>query len=261
MPVLEHDGVSTHYELDGAGAPALVFVHGWCCDTRYFAPQFDHFKSDHRVLSIDLRGHGQSGPGVISIEHFADDVAAVAQAAGVERPIIVGHSMGGLIALELASRHADLATALVLVDPAPVAITPELEGALGGLLDGLRSPASADVRRGFLEEAPFFFQPTDEQATRAWIIDVMCAVPDDVALAGMEGITAWAGRHEGDSWDLPILIINATPGVNTVDILRERLPHAEIEQTADVGHFNQLFAPDQVNALIARFAAKVAAPA
>jgi len=57
---LERDGVKLHYEEAGAGDPPFVFVHGWCCNHTYFAPQFDHFAKNHRVVAVDLRGHGAS---------------------------------------------------------------------------------------------------------------------------------------------------------------------------------------------------------
>jgi pimeloyl-ACP methyl ester carboxylesterase len=249
------DGIQIHYEADGAGSPPLVFVHGWCCDTRYFAKQFEHFKADHRVVSLDLRGHGESGPGPISIETFADDVAAVAQADGATRPIIVGHSMGAVIALEVATRHPGLAAGVVLVDPAPMEISPELGAQMAGLLEGLAGPDSPAVRRGFLEGSPFFFEPTDDPAVKSWVTDAMCAAPDDVALAGMQAIGAWAAANGSAQWDLPVLVILAAGGLNNAESMEAR--GFEVEQTPDVGHFNQILAADRVNAFIGAFAEKV----
>ncbi|PWI41951.1 hypothetical protein CK485_24505 [Streptomyces sp. ICBB 8177] len=61
-------GVRIAYEKDGSGGgPALVLVHGWCCDRSFFAPQHEHFAEERAVVSLDLRGHGGSDrpdPGV-----------------------------------------------------------------------------------------------------------------------------------------------------------------------------------------------------
>lgn len=60
MEFLSRDGVGLTYREQGSGSPPIFFVHGWCCDHTYFAPQFEHFTTNHRVISVDLRGHGES---------------------------------------------------------------------------------------------------------------------------------------------------------------------------------------------------------
>jgi pimeloyl-ACP methyl ester carboxylesterase len=117
-------GVRLAYEVAGAGDPPLVFVHGWCCDRSYFAPQVRHFSAGHAVAAVDLRGHGESdrpapGPGVYDIAVLAEDVLAVAAAAGLGRPVLVGHSLGALVGLVGAARPLAI-RALVMVDPAPI---------------------------------------------------------------------------------------------------------------------------------------------
>lgn len=89
------------YDIAGAGDPPMIFVHGWCCDRSYFAPQVTHFSAGHAVATVDLRGHGESsapdpGPDVSDMAVLADDVLAVAAAASLRRPVLVGHSLGAL---------------------------------------------------------------------------------------------------------------------------------------------------------------------
>ena len=57
------DGIAVRYEVRGRGAPALVFVHGWSCDRRYWNAQMDYFADRHQVVAVDLAGHGESGLG------------------------------------------------------------------------------------------------------------------------------------------------------------------------------------------------------
>ena len=97
------------YDVAGAGDPPMIFVHGWCCDRSYFAPQVTHFSGSHAVATVDLRGHGESSapdpsPGAYDIAVLADDVLAVATAAALQRPVLVGHSLGALIGLVCAAR-------------------------------------------------------------------------------------------------------------------------------------------------------------
>src|SRR5258708_34790357 len=94
-------GVRLAYEASGTGEPAMLFVHGWCCDRSYFAPQSRHFAAGHRVAALDLRGHGASDRpepdhGNYGIETLAGDALTVARDAGFALPVVVGHSLGGL---------------------------------------------------------------------------------------------------------------------------------------------------------------------
>src|SRR5438067_9223149 len=102
------EDVELAYETAGAGDPAMLFVHGWSCDRSYLYPQFEHFGGSHRVVTVDLRGHGDSSgppptPGAYLVETFTDDVLTVAHAASLDRPIVIGHSLGALIALACAA--------------------------------------------------------------------------------------------------------------------------------------------------------------
>lgn len=94
------DGVKLHYYEEGQGNPPLLFVHGSGCDHTDFAPQIAHFRHRHRVVAVDLRGHGRSDTpsGGYTIPDFADDIAWLCAALPLERPVVIGHSMGGQIA-------------------------------------------------------------------------------------------------------------------------------------------------------------------
>jgi pimeloyl-ACP methyl ester carboxylesterase len=93
--------------------------HGWCCDHSSFKPQFDHFKSSHAVTALDLRGCGNSDRPTdgYDLPTLADDVAWLCDKLGISRPIVVGHSLGGTIAIELAARHPSALVAVVALDP------------------------------------------------------------------------------------------------------------------------------------------------
>ena len=97
MRRLRRDGVALFYEEAGFGEPPMLLVHGLACDHTHFTPQLEHFSGDHRVVAVDLRGHGQSDAPrqEYTIEGFADDLAWVCARLGLENPIVVGHSLGG----------------------------------------------------------------------------------------------------------------------------------------------------------------------
>ena len=118
-------GVNLAYEVAGDGEPPIVFVHGWSCDRSYLAPQFEFFAPGHAVLALDLRGHGESekpapDPGRYDVDVLADDVLAIAAAAGLRRPVLVGHSLGALVGLSAAVGPGCCVPWAMKLHPAPI---------------------------------------------------------------------------------------------------------------------------------------------
>ena len=120
MPQLEVDGAKLTYDdegpRDGDGVP-LVFIHGWTADRHRWDHQMAHFAEKRRVIRLDLRGHGESsGAGVPTVAELATDVLALLDHLEVERAVLVGHSMGGMIAQTITLDHPERVERLVLVD-------------------------------------------------------------------------------------------------------------------------------------------------
>jgi pimeloyl-ACP methyl ester carboxylesterase len=112
------DGLDIVCESRGAGDTALVFLHGWCGDRLWWKHQADAFAKDYRVVTVDQAGHGESGKGrkEWTIDAFAADAQAVVKHLGLKRVILVGHSMGGPVALAAAKRMPGTVVAVVGVD-------------------------------------------------------------------------------------------------------------------------------------------------
>ena len=112
------DGVPIHYDVQGNGPPALLFVHGWCCDHHVWDGQVDHFAPHYTVVRPDLAGHGASGRDRAhwTMEAFGGDVAAVVEQLGLDQVVLIGHSMGGAVIVEAARRLPDAVIGLVGAD-------------------------------------------------------------------------------------------------------------------------------------------------
>ena len=115
----------THYRDVDPGRESVLFIHGAGMDHTVWTLFARHFARHGRnVVAVDLPGHGRSaGDPARSIGEMADWVAALLDALGIERAAVVGHSMGGLVALDLAARYPDRVRALTLVGstaPMPV---------------------------------------------------------------------------------------------------------------------------------------------
>src|SRR5262249_13910293 len=112
------DGLSIVCETRGKGGTALVFLHGWCGDRAYWKNQVDAFAPDYRVVALDQAGHGESGKDrkVWTVSSLAGDVEAVVKELGLKRVILIGHSMGGPVALRAAKRMPGTVVAVIGVD-------------------------------------------------------------------------------------------------------------------------------------------------
>jgi pimeloyl-ACP methyl ester carboxylesterase len=115
--------------------PPVLFIHGNCSSSLYWEPLLRHLPPSWRLVAPDLRGYGQSEPASVDatrgLRDFADDVAPLL--ASGRKPVVVGHSMGGGVAMQLLIDHPDAIAALVLeapVSPYGFGGTRDLEGTL-----------------------------------------------------------------------------------------------------------------------------------
>jgi pimeloyl-ACP methyl ester carboxylesterase len=139
MATIACNGIRFGYDDRGPGEPIIVFVHGWTCDRSFFAPQAEHFPKRHRVVSVDLRGHGASDKphGPYPIGACADDIAYLIDQLGLGTVVAVGHSMGGLAVLQLAASHPHCVAAVVMVEAGPFAPSPDLRAGMEAIADAI----------------------------------------------------------------------------------------------------------------------------
>jgi len=256
MTALLRDGVRLCYEESGTDSAPIVFVHGWCCDHSYFAPQFGHFAARHRVVSIDQRGFGESDKPAqaYTIEGFADDLAFICGELGLKRPALVGHSMGGAIALATAARHPDLPRAIALCDPA--VIVPEV--VLAGMrpfIEALAGPGYRAIAEGFIAER--LFSKLDDPGRKARIVAQMTATPQHVMHSAFHHLFSFDSEAAARACRVPVLLIDAEAPIPDRARFKAACPQLQVAQTAGAGHFHQLEVPDQVNAMLDRFLAAV----
>jgi len=178
MSQLSRGGVTLFYDEAGTGDPPIVLVHGGMVNRTNFAPQLQHFSGRHRTVAVDLRGHGKSDAPEqdYTIAEFADDVAWMCRELNVSKPVVVGHSMGGLVTIEVAARTPDLPAAIVIMD-SPVVPPAWFVEALRPLVAAMRTPGYRDAISQFMGG---FIGFADDPGRRTRLLNDMIAAPQHV---------------------------------------------------------------------------------
>lgn len=120
MPFVQTGNIQTYYEEHGKSGPPLVFIHGAGASHDMWKPQVEHFSKDYIVVTYDLRGHQQSegSEDNYTCELFADDLYHLLDRLGLREPVIIGLSLGGMVAQEYAVKYRSNLRGLVLADTA-----------------------------------------------------------------------------------------------------------------------------------------------
>jgi pimeloyl-ACP methyl ester carboxylesterase len=128
---IQVEDVNIHYYRAGSADQAVVLLHGVTDDGMCWKPVADQLAENYTVIMPDVRGHGKSdGPESGYTYHdLAGDILSLLQRIGIQRPFVIGHSMGAMIALTLAGMQPDLPRAVILEDPPPQWKLPHLSAA------------------------------------------------------------------------------------------------------------------------------------
>ena len=251
MAALSVNGATIEYRDEGQGSPPFVFIHGWACDMSSWSPQFADLSGDHRCITVNLRGRGgsQAVP-PFDTAQAAEDVAALLRSLDVAPAIVVGHSLGGLVALLLNDRHPDLVRGIVLGDS-------PLNAAREGRLEATsRSVAAAGSMSPMAEYLETFFTSETSAAIRDYVRETMLTCPGDVA-AGMLGNGQVFVDRLPELISLadlkPLMLIWAGTPLGDPEWVREITMFARQEPMAGAGHFFQLERPQVTNALLRAF--------
>jgi pimeloyl-ACP methyl ester carboxylesterase len=241
------DGISLSFEVHGSGTPALVFVHGWSCDRRYWSGQLAAFSDRHQVVAVDLAGHGESGGGRQrwTMAAFGDDVAAVVRHLGLGEVVLIGHSMGGDVVVETALRLGDQVLGVVWADTYDTLGDPptreELEEFVAPFREDFVAATSALVRRMAGPAAADLVE---------WVAADMSAVPPEAAIEMLEHAV---GNQPAVLAALPELtapVVAINPAYRPTDSETFRHHGVRAVIMPGVGHFLMLEDPGTFNRLL-----------
>ncbi len=241
------DGVAIAYTASGQG-PGVVLVHCWCGNQGFWADAMADLARDHRVLAVDLAGHGRSGLARedYTMQAFAGDVLAAMDAVGLARAVVVGHSMGGSVALAMAMQAPDRVHRIVGIDNLHVVermfTTAQLDEFMGPFSTDFAATVSGFVRAMYPADA--------DSAAVARASDVMTATPPAVGLSAFRNLFSFDLAAAARAYARPLHLVNDTRYPVAVDQWQAHGVEVRLTTMEDVGHFPMFTVPEQFTALL-----------
>jgi pimeloyl-ACP methyl ester carboxylesterase len=243
------DGVPIHYTVEGRGDPALVFVHCWNCDRHFWDAQLRAFRKSHRVVAIDLAGHGESGKERKdwTIDAFGDDVKAVVDKLGLKRIVLVGSSMGGPVSLEAARKLGDKVVGIVAVDTLQDVEQKAPPEQVDKMLQDMKSDYRGETTK-FISGN--LFSPTTPPAVRKRVLAGATSASPDRSVAILRAAMLYDPVPALAEIHVPIRAINSDKYPTNVEANRRHIPQFDVALMKGAGHYLMLEDPDRFNALL-----------
>jgi pimeloyl-ACP methyl ester carboxylesterase len=240
-----------HYVEEGEGIP-LLLVHGNTGSSRWFERTMT--VPGCRVLALDLPNFGRSSAleGEVDIDRYADAVAAFSAALGLDRPVLLGHSLGGAVAISLAARHPLMWRRLVLVDSAAPSglVTPKERHPI---IEAWRT------NRNALAQVLKFVVPTlkDEAFFSRLVDDAMLMAPP-AWIGNAEALSRFDYRGRCGAYAAPVLVLwgklDALVTEAMANETAKAFPDARFEAIEGVGHSLMAEDPARFVELVGAFA-------
>jgi len=253
------DGLKLHSTSAGKGSSALIFVHGWTCDDTSWSAQVPEFAKKYRVLTLDLPGHGKSDVPArdkFSIGLFARAVEAVRAEAGVDRVVLVGHSMGAPVIREYARLYPQRVAGLVAVD-GPLDLRGFGEPAAGR---GAFTPPPMTGPDGLKQREQMIrgmFTPQTPKPLQDQIMAMMIHAPEATAAGAMAAMFDPTIDRAAVITAPALAVYAGTSMIPDLATVRQVIPRFEATQVAGTGHFVMMEKPAEFNALLSGFLQKI----
>jgi len=247
--VLSADNVVISYDVQGEGKPALVFVHGSCCDKSYWKYQVPYFAKKHKVVTIDLAGHGDSGLGRedYTITAFGGDVTAVVNKLRLDEVILIGHSLGGPVIIEAAQQMPKRVIGLVGVDTfQDLDAVPTQEQ-----IDEFLAPFEADFAGHMRDFARGMFTPNADPTLVKWVAEDTAAAQPEVGIGAARGFFDFDIKEALKEVRKPIYCINSDMHPTNIEANRRYAASFEVKLMPGIGHFVMMEDPEEFNRLLA----------
>jgi non-heme chloroperoxidase len=261
------DGAKIYYKDHGEGQPILL-VHGWLCSSRFWQKNVPELANDFRVVTIDLRGHGNSSKTLTghTIAQYARDVRQIIEHLKLQDDILLGWSLGGPVVLSYYEQYGrdSRLKALGLVDAAPFPFSPAdwNSHALRNYdYDGMNATfaaLTADPRTFAVGFTTRMFKQKPSDAEMDWLVVEMLKTPTWIAAAIYSDFLMSDFAKTLPSVKVPVIVFAANSGVfpNGIamgEAIADQAPHGTFIPFEDAGHILFYEQPQKFNAALAAF--------
>jgi pimeloyl-ACP methyl ester carboxylesterase len=243
--------VRLFYTDEGTGEPAMLFVHGYSCDSNDWIWQLPHFARSHRAIAVDLRGHGRSSAPADGYETsiFARDVAALLAELDSGPVIAVGHSMGCNVVTALAVDHPGSVAAAVCVDPSYL-ISDDSHAAVQAVRDAMKADPVATAQ----SLLALSYAPASPAHLQSWHLRRIAGVPEHVLYQAMYGRGALSHRSVSEPYlrrrQCPVLAIYAHEDMVAAEAGLFADPRSRAFAWPGSGHWLHQERPAEFNAVV-----------
>jgi pimeloyl-ACP methyl ester carboxylesterase len=232
----------------GRGSPPVVFLHSLAGTGGQWRAQLEHLRPTRRAVALDFRGHGGSAApadGDYALASLAGDVAAAVDGLGLERFALVGHSLGGGVALVFAAARPERVERLMLLDPIGDGTRIPREE-VDPFLAALDSPAYAATIEGYWGSIA-----GRDPALAARLLADLRATPREAVVTGLRAVSSFDPGPALAGLRVPALAV-VTPD-NDAPFSLHRVGGFPHQVIAGTGHWIQLERPEEVNRILDRF--------
>jgi pimeloyl-ACP methyl ester carboxylesterase len=259
MPKQRIGDVDLYYETVGQGQP-ILFIHGLGSSARDWEIQVDFFSRNYQVVTIDVRGHGRSDKpaGPYSIALFARDVTKLINALGIIPVHIVGISMGGMIAFQLAVSEPELIKSLVIVNAAPEFVIRTMKERLQAF-QRLLIVQLISMRKMGEVLSKRLFPKQEQEELRELLIERWAQNDPKAYMASMKAILGWSVADQLSEIKCPVLVIASDEDYTPIALKESyvaRIPNGEMKVIKDSRHATPVDQPDKFNQTVMAFLSK-----
>ena len=252
------DGLAIRFDVEGQGEPTIVLVHGWAMDRHIWDGQVPSLSARHRVVTLDLAGHGETGGSrpAWTMAAFGEDVKAAVEAAGAAPVVLVGHSMGGPVVLEAARRMPGRVKGIVLVDT----LLDVEERTPASEIDSFAAQLAADYKTVVTQMCDnSLFAPSTPAAVRERVIRHALALPAGVSVGMLRETWAHDPLPALREIRAPVRAVNADKFPTNLEANQRHMPGYEAAIVPGCGHYPMLEDPARFGPALDRALAQVLA--
>ena len=257
------DDLKIHYKEYGQGDKTLIFVHGWGCDLNTWEHQFDYFKDQYRLVLIDLPGYGQSDKAdkEYSIDFFAQSVLEIINDLEIRKPVLIAHSMGLPVAIEVLKQLNNDSALLCNIDgvyfdfPTDSIENWQYKEGLNGFVNMFKGE---NYKQNVEQFCQGFITETTPEKVSDYILSTMTETPEKIGFQTMKSLInqKYWDKKTINNRTIAIYAKIAELSPDNENMLRKQFPNLTYIEMDGVNHFLMMEKPTEVNEILKEFMKK-----